>query len=327
MADLSSTFLGIPIANPLVVGASSLTATLSGIRKAEENGAGAIVLKSLFEEQILPGIRSQEAGLDTYAHPEARDYLEQMGMTLGAMEYLDFMAQAASQCQVPLVASINCASPGMWQDFAAKLQAAGARGIELNIGILPVNPAESSQEIEDRVVAVVRSVRSATSLPLGVKLGNSWTNLPNLARRLCELKIQGLVLFNRFYQLDINPETQTLKPGIVFSSPQDYYPALRWIALSYKKLPAELIAAGGVHESASLIKLILAGASSVQVCSALYKHGYQFLRTLNTDLAQWMDNKGHADLAGFRGRLSSQDSPDPQAYERLQYIKALTGVY
>lgn len=330
MPDITSTFLGIPIQSPLILGASSLSSNLSSLNKAKESPLGALVLKSLFEEQILASAGNISSNLDEYAHPEAREYIESASYTLGTQEYLKLLEQASANSSVPVIASVNCLGKENWTRFTQSLYNAGAKGLELNIARLPLNPEQGSQEIEDEIVDIVRTVKATSPLPLGIKLGAHYTNISRLVDALSKEKIQALVLFNRFYQMDINIQELKLKPGIALSNPQDFYSSLRWISLlsGRKALEnLELIASGGIHSAESLIKLLLAGAQAAEICSVLYKEGFEVIEKILEDLKTWMSSKNFSSLADFRGTLSQKQSEKPEDYERLQYIKALTGLY
>lgn len=321
MADISTEFMGIPVTSPVILGASSLSSTLAGIRKAEAAGAGAVVLKSLFEEQLRSEIVKDEESLETYAHPEARAYLEGLGMETGTLPYLRYLEEAAGSVSIPVIASINAVQPGAWSRFASQLSAAGAKGLELNIGVA----RNSTVSPEDRVRSIVREVRRSTDIPLGVKLSPSFQDLGGLAKDLSGMGVSTLVLFNRHYQLDIDLASLSLRPGVVFSTGQEYHETLRGVALlAGAGMP--LCASGGIHDWQTLAKMILAGASAVQVCSVVYRNGHGVIQTLNEGLSRWMDGHGFKDLASCRGRLAASQAADGP-WDRFQYIKALTHIY
>lgn len=327
MVDLSSSFAGVKIRNPLIVSSSSLTGTISGLRKAADNGAGAVVLKSLFEEQIATGIDRQSADLDPNAHSEALDYLQEMGMHVGGNEYLDLLAEAKKTVDIPIFASVNCVDLNWWSEFAGQFQSVGADGLELNIGLMPHSPTESAAVIEERIYAIVELVRKQTTLPLVVKLGSAFTNVASVCAGLVRRGVKGVVLFNRFYQLDINLDSLQLQPGVVFSNPQDYYASLRWISLLHCELDVDFAAATGIHDAPAALRCILAGAPAVQICSTVYKNGYGVIRRMLEEMEGWMKSKNYSSIGDFRGLLCQKESEKPAEYERLQYIKALTGIY
>ncbi len=324
MADLRTTYLGIPVRNPIVVGASGLVSTPQGVKKAAEAGAGAVVLKSLFEEQLRSDI-STPGEVAARAHPEVEAYMK-MGMHAGAGEYLALIRNAKSEADIPVIASVNCVGSLWWTEFAQQIGSSGADALELNISFLSTSPDETGSSVEDRVVQIVRSAKAASGLPVSVKLGLGFTNLLNLASRLSSSGASGIVLFNRFFRMDIDLETLKLVPGPSHSKPDDYHESLRWISLLYGRVPCDLVGSTGVHDAQAALRLVLAGARAFQVCSAVYKQGFGVLRKILDGMEAWMDGEKASGLEEIRGRLSRFNSRDPGDFERLQYIKALTGI-
>lgn len=327
MADLGARYLGLALANPLVVAASGLTSTVSGLRKAAEAGVGAVVLKSLFEEQLAAELEPAAAALEAGAHSEAADFLSGAGWIEGASEYLKLIRDAkAAAFGIPVIASVNCRGASAWTSFAARIEEAGADALELNVAFMPVSAEERGSEVEERVLGILRSVRAATSLPLAVKLGSSYTNLANLAASLARSGASALVLFNRFYRFDVDLDAIALAPGPLRSSPSDYHESLRWISILYDRVGCDLAAGTGVHDAGAALKLVLAGASAVQLCSALYQRGWGVVREIVSGMGAWLDERGEPSLAGVRGRLCQWRAERPEDYLRIQYIKALTGI-
>ena len=325
MADLSVRYLGIPLRSPIVVSSSSLTQNVQGIKKCADAGAGAVVLKSLFEEQIEAEMN--QPGVSETLHPEAEDYFQEMGKYLGTTEYLKLIEDAKKNVSIPVFASLNCISDSWWFRYAQEIESAGADGLELNIALLPRDLAETSEEIEARTVEIVKKIHAATSLPLAVKIGPYYTSLPRMAERLKKAGASALVLFNRFYQMDIDIDGLKLAPGYQFSSPIELYTSLRWISiLSGQIEECDFSASTGVHDGKSVIKQILAGATTVQVCSILFKKGFDEIRSMHEFMETWMANHGFISITDFRGKLTQVESAEPEAYERLQYVKALTGI-
>lgn len=325
MANLSTVYAGLRLRNPIIVSSSSLTGSVDGIRKAADNGAGAVVVKSLFEEQIASAAdKARSAG--GAGHAEADDYLQRMGMHVGSGEYLALVKQAKQAVDIPVVASINCLGAEWWGEFSRQLQDSGADGLELNIAFLPTDPRQESAEIEKRVFAIVEQVAATCKLPLTVKIGAQFTNIAGMCHGLARRGAKGIVLFNRFYQVDINLDSLQLKPGVVFSGPQDYYPSLRWVSLLHGEVKADLAAATGVHDASAALRCLLAGAGAVQICSTVYRNGYAVIKQILQDMETWMKAHGVARAADLRGRLSQSASESPWEHERLQYIKALTGI-
>lgn len=327
MADLCVRYLGLELANPLVVAASGLTATVSGLCKAREAGAGAVVLKSLFEEQLAAELGPAAAALDAGAHPEAAAFLARAGWTEGAAEYLRLIREAKAQAgDMPVIASVNCRGASAWAEFAGRIEEAGADALELNIAFMPFSVEQRGADIEERVLEVLRTVRAATRLPLAVKLGPGYTNIANLARSLAASGALALVLFNRFYRLDVDLDSLALTAGPPRSSPIDYHESLRWISVLYDRVGCDLAAGTGVHDAETALKLVLAGASAVQLCSVLYERGWPALRRIRDGMEAWLEDRGEPSLAGIKGRLCQWRSTRPEDYLRIQYIQALTGI-
>ena len=329
MADMSSRYLGMTLRNPLIVGASSLTLDLQAVKRCEEAGAGGVVLKSLFEEQIALDNQGLDQSLQgaTQWHSEVFEYMEaDIGMRYGAREYLDIIRACSEEVAIPVIASINCVSAGLWQDFASQIEAAGARALELNVAIMPVDFAVTSEEVDRRYIEIVTAARAAVSIPIAVKLPPNCSSLPNLLRRLRQAGADGFVLFNRFYRPSIDIEALKITGGEQWSTSAELSPALRWIALLSGRLDADIAATCGVHTGADMARALLAGAKAVQVASALYRNGLEHIRVMLDELEAWMDRKGFADLGEVIGRLSREESDDAGTYERFQYIKGLVGI-
>ena len=325
MADLSTHCMGLQLANPLVVASCGFGKTLKGIRSCAEAGAGAIVLKSLFEEQI----RTETAGLEHQSwlsgHAEAFDYVRRMGMALGPKEYLKLIEEAKKAVPIPIIASLNCISAEWWIEYAQQVELAGADALELNASILPSDADRQPDEVEDLYYEILDEVKSRVTIPVALKIGPYFTSLANFSRTLDERGISALVLFNRFYQLDIDVEAMELSSGYQFSSPSELGQTLRWIALLAGRLDCDLVASTGVHDGAGVIKLLLAGASAVQLCSTLYLNGLEQIGRILEEIERWMKQHYFSSLEEFKGTLSQDTSNRPELYERLQYIKAMAG--
>jgi dihydroorotate dehydrogenase (fumarate) len=326
MVDLSVEYLGIKLANPLIVSSSSLTNSPEKVLRCQQAGAGAVVLKSLFEEQIEARTRDLEEQSWPYPHPEAFDYLRQTGMRMGEEEYLELIKEAKNKADIPVIASLNCITPRWWNDTAREIEAAGADALELNVALMPADPGLSAADIEKVYVRIVDNVHRVCALPLAVKIGPYFTSLPRFAEELRRAGASALVLFNRFYQLDIDIEKPALVPGYHLSSPEEIYLPLRWIAVLAGRVGCDLAASTGVHDAAGAIKQLLAGAAAVQVCSHLYMKGMERLAAMLTDIGGWMEKHGYSTVRDFRGLMSREQSKQPAYYERLQYIKALVGL-
>ena len=326
MPDLSTTYLGLPLAHPVVASASPLGGSLDGVRALEDGGAAAIVLPSLFEEQIIRDnesfARYSAAGSESFA--ESLSYFPAVpGASVGPEEYLSLIAGARAAVGVPVIASLNGASERGWVDFATRLEAAGAHAIELNIFYLPVAAEATGREVEDRYVRVVRAVRSAITIPLAVKLSPYFSAFGEMAGRLVDAGANGLVLFNRFYQPDFDLDKLEVVADLELSTPLEIRLPLLWIAVLCSRLQASLAATSGVHSSAEVVKYLLAGADAVMTTSALLRNGAAHLRLLVDGLAGWMEDQGYASVAQMRGAMSQHNVADPEAFERANYVRIL----
>jgi dihydroorotate dehydrogenase (fumarate) len=326
MADLSITYMGLELRNPLIVSSSSLTNTVDKIKRCEDSGAGAVVLKSLFEEQIEAQTEAIEDESWPYPHPEAFDYVRQMGMRLGQEEYLQLIANAKKAVSIPVIASLNCITPKWWNNYALEIAKAGADAIELNIAILPTDPEHTAEEIEKAYVRIVQGVARKVELPVAAKIGPYFTSLPQITRAVRDAGVSALVLFNRFYQMDIDIKKLQLKPGYHLSSPDEIYLPLRWISILSTQVGCELAASTGIHDGEGIIKQLLAGAQAVQVCSNLYQKGMERIEVMLGELGDWMDKQGYKTIEEFRGKMCMELSEKPEYYERLQYIQVFVGL-
>ncbi len=305
--------------NPVVVSSSGLTDSADKIRKLEEAGAGAVVLKSLFEEQILfeTGRLSEQS-----TYPEADDYLRHYTRNNSIDAYLDLIEKAVKGSSIPVFASINCISGSEWVDFASKIEEAGANGLELNVYFLPSAKERASQDVERLYLDIAEKVKKRVDIPVVMKLGPHFTNLVQMVDFLYHRGVDGVVLFNRFYSPDINIRDLKMTASEVFSSPSDLRQSLRWVAIVSAQVERMDIAAStGVHDGEALIKQLLAGAGAVQVCSSIYRHGPAHITRMLGELVKWMEDKGYGELEAFRGKLSYGNIPDPMVYERSQFMK------
>jgi dihydroorotate dehydrogenase (fumarate) len=319
MADLSTDYVGLKLRNPLIVSSSGLTDSVEKIKNLENAGAGAVVLKSLFEEQIL-----FEAGhLSQFSdYPEADDYIQNYTRTNHVDQYLDLIEQASAAVSIPVMASINCVSASEWTDFAGKIEEAGAAALELNVYFLPASKETGSQAFEKLYLDIAEKVRRQIRIPVIMKLGMHFTHPVSLVDGLYHRGVDGVVLFNRFYSPDINIRDLKMTSSDVFSSPTDLRFSLRWVAIVSAMVDQVHIAGStGVHDGSAMVKLILAGARTVQVCSAIYKHGSSVIGTFLQDLNGWMEQQGFAAPDAFRGHMNYSNLPEPQVYERSQFMK------
>jgi len=323
--NLKTTFLGLPVDNPFIVASSGLTNSADSVKKCADHGAGAVVLKSLFEEQIVADKKTLLQHDDMYFwYPEAIKYVDNFSKEQGIQEYLHLIGKAKKAVKIPVVASINCVSPVEWPKFTRELKNAGADGIELNIFIPPTDLKLTGYKIEEAYLDIVREVRKETDLPIGVKVGYYFTNIYRELFKLSNLEISSLVLFNRYYRPDIDIEKLIVVSNNIYSSPVEITLALRWIALLSPKVRCELIGATGIHDYAGVVKNILAGATAVQLCTTLYKNGIEYLEVLRKDLEKWMAAKGYNNLNDFRGLIAKKEE-NSAAFERVQFMKKTMG--
>lgn len=326
MADLKTKYMGLSLENPFVVASCSLTKTVEGVRRCADAGAGAVVLKSIFEEQIRAETKDTIPDTWFHWHPEAYDFIDNMVMELGPRQYLDLIEKAKAGVSVPVIASLHCLTPSWWIDYALQIQEAGADALELNIAAMPSDPNRDPAEIERRYVEILKDVLSQLKIPVAVKIGPQFTSVARIARELDRAGASALVLFNRLYRIDFDIQTMKVVSGMRFSTPDEISTSLRWVALLSGRLKCDLAASTGVHDGAGAIKQILAGAAVIQLCSTLYLGGLERLAAVRTEVESWMKEKGFDSVDRFRGRMSRLASKEPELYERLQYIKVLTGV-
>ncbi len=326
MKNLSVNYLGLKLKNPIIVGSCGLTHSVAKIRELAENNAGAVVLKSLFEEQIQAELASNMASYNT-DYPEAADYVREYTRGSAVQEYIALISEAKKAVDIPVIASINCVSNAEWVSFAKSVERAGADALELNIALLSSNPRMTCQENENLYFNILGKVSSTLSIPIALKLSKYSSSLANLVARLSwKSKVGGFVLFNRFFNPDVDIDRLTVKSADIFSTPEDNDDTLRWIALLSGMIEKDLVASTGIHDSSSLIKQLLVGATAVQVVSTLYKNGSGQINTLLDGLEKWMEEKSYNSIEDFRGKLSYQQAENPAAFERIQFMKYYGGI-
>ncbi len=324
--DLTTTYLGLKLKNPIVPSASPLSHTLDGMKRMEDAGASAIVMYSLFEEQLthesaeLNHYLSQ--GTESFAEalsyfPEAEEY------NLGPDEYLELIRSAKKSLGIPVIGSLNGVSTGGWISFAKRIEEAGADAIELNVYYIAADPKLSSQEVEERYLEVLRAVKGTVRIPVAMKLGPHFSSFSAFAKRLDHEGVNGLVLFNRFYQPDIDLEALEVTPNVVLSTPHDIRLPLRWIAILFGHIKANLAATSGIHTAEDVLKMLMAGADVTMMCSALLKHGPSRITEVLNDLTRWMTEHEYASVKQMRGSMSQKSVADPAAFERANYMKSL----
>lgn len=326
MKDLSTTYLGLDLKNPLIVGSCGFTNSVDKIEELAQNGAGAIVLKSLFEEQILADL---SANLEDYAtdYPGATDYVREYTRGNEVEAYLKLIAGAKKKVDVPVIASINCVSAKEWTSFAKSVENEGADAIELNVSLLPSNPNQTSDQNEKQYVDIVSAVSDMVSIPVALKMSHYSAALANLIQKLSWTdKIAGFVLFNRYYSPDIDVEKMVVKSSDLLSNPAEGTQPLRWIALLSGIIEKDLVASTGIHDHEAVIKQLLAGAAAVQIVSTVYKNGMGQIATILEGLEKWMDEKSFDTIGDFRGKLSNEKAADPAVFERTQFMKYYGGL-
>ncbi|HBG21514.1 MAG TPA: diguanylate cyclase [Desulfobulbaceae bacterium] len=326
MNDLSTKYLGLDLKNPLIVGSCGFTNSVDKIKELADHNAAAVVLKSLFEEQIQAEL---SANLESYTadYPEAMDYIRAYTRGNEVESYLKLIAGAKKAVDIPVIASINCVSASEWVSFAKSVEQEGADAIELNVSLLPSDPRMTSAENEKKYLEIIDSVSSMVSIPLTLKMSRYSASLANLIKKLALTnKIAGFVLFNRYYSPDIDVEKMVVKSADVLSSPSEGCGPLRWIALMSGQIDKDLVAATGIHDSEGVIKQLLAGATAVQIVSALYKHGFAQIPAMLKGLDEWMTKKSFTELAQFRGQLSYEKAKNPAVFERTQFMKYYGGL-
>jgi len=323
--NLDTTYLGLPLASPLVASASPLSSSIDGIQKLEEAGASAVVLFSLFEEQLErdpQGLLQRLSAGGGYAETLSM-YSESERLRMGPVGYLEHVRKAKAKVQIPVIASINGTDPEKWRDYPRLLQEAGADAIELNLYAVPTDPDQSSAQVEDRYVALTETVVNAVDLPVSVKLSPFFSSLPHVARRLANAGARGLVLFNRFYQPDIDLDAEQVRPRLTLSDSYEVLPRIRWIAILHGQNPVDLAASGGVHDAADCLKLIKVGAAATQLCSTLLEHGLGRIKSIESGLRSWLMAHDYQSLVDLRGSSTYANVEDRDAFERAQYLKTL----
>lgn len=324
--SLTTHYLGLTLAHPFMPGASPLVDDLDMVRRLEDAGSSAIVMHSLFEEQIAreqyATIYHMELYADSFAEvhsyfPQAHDF------KLGPEQYLEHIRKIKGHVDIPVIASLNGTTSGGWTKYAKLIQQAGADALELNIYYMPTDPSETTAAVEKRVTDVLAAVKSSVTIPVAVKLSPFYSALPSLAANLADQGADGLVLFNRFYQPDIDLDTLEVVPKVNLSTSQELLLRLRWLSILSSQLRISLACSGGVHEASDAVKAVMCGASSVQIVSAILKHGPGALTTIKDEFTQWMEKHEYDSLVQLQGSMNMSRCPDPTAFERANYMRTL----
>lgn len=323
MTDLKTGYLGLELKNPIIVGSCGLTNSVENIKKLEDNGAGAVVLKSIFEEQIAMEVGSFDTG--TLKHTEGYDYISEYTKQHNLDKYIKLIKEANEKISIPVIASINCISSGEWASFAETIQSAGADAIELNIFILPVDFKNEGENIEKIYFDIIKKVEKKLNIPVSIKISSYFSGLANMIFNLSLTCASGIVLFNRFYSPDIDIDKLKVVSAGIYSSQSENSMPLRWIGLLSDQVKCDLVSSTGVHTGKDVIKNILVGAKAVQVVTTIYKNGPQYIKTMISDIEDWMNEHNYSSPDEFRGKLSQEKLKDPLVYERVQFMKYFAG--
>jgi dihydroorotate dehydrogenase (fumarate) len=327
MANLTVSYMGLTLRNPIIAASSGLTNTIADIKEFEEKGAGAIVLKSIFEEEIRRELEKDLNKMNraNFLYPETMDYYDTYASDDSLTNYLKLITEAKQTVNIPIIASINCVTAEKWPYYAQNLQDAGADALELNVFVMPSDLTKSAEENEKVYFDIVKEVKKHVKIPVALKISYYSANLAAFIQKLSKSGIDGLVLFNRFYSPDIDINNYEVLSTNVFSTPAELSISLRWIAIMSGRVGCDLGATTGIHDGAGVIKQLLAGATVVQVASSFYKNGKGQLTTMLDDLTEWMNQKGFKTIDEFRGKMSKEKSTNPAAYERMQFMKYFAG--
>lgn len=327
MVNLETTYMGLKLKNPLIVGSSGLTNSVENIKEIARFGAGAVVLKSLFEEQINNAASmTLSKHLEANSYPEAEDYIRNYTRENDVAAYLDLIEKSKQAVDIPVIASINCISNSEWVNFAKLIEKAGADALELNVFVLPSDPNVDAAKNESLYFDIAERITQVVNIPVAMKISYYFSSLAQTVIKLSWTGIKGIVLFNKFYSPDIDIEHLEIKSSNVFSNPSDITTSLRWVAMLSSRVHSDLAASTGVHDGNGLIKQLLAGAKAVQVASVLYKKGFQEIETMLDTLAGWMERKNFSNIADFVGKMSVEEAKNPAAYERVQFMKHFSGI-
>lgn len=325
--NLSTTYLGLKLKNPIIVSSCGLTNSIENLIRIEQAGAAAVVLKSLFEEQIMfetdKLLNESESG---YYYPEAEDYIVNYSKQNSLENYLNFIKQAKASISIPIIASINCVSSSEWTSFAKRIQEAGADALELNIFILPSDDEVEPEDNEKVYFDIIKEVRKNTNIPLSIKIGQHFSGLAKTAVKLSWEGIDGIVLFNRFFSPDIDITEMKLISANVFSSEEEYTNVLRWTAILSSKVHCDIAATTGIHSGETAFKLLLAGAKTVEIASVLYKNGIEYISVMLKDIEDIMYNDGHLNIRDIIGKMSYKKVEKPGSFLRVQFMKFFAGI-
>ncbi len=325
MEKLTTSYLGLNLNSPLILSSSGLTKKMSNLQIAEESGAGAIVLKSIFEEQITH--ETNVAMEQSIEYPEAADYIRNYSKHNSINDYINFIKEAKSSVKIPIIASINCTTDAEWPEFTKKIEDAGADALELNMNVSPFDANISSQDIENKYFNIFEQVRNNTDLNIACKISKNFTALPHFIKQLNMRGAKTFVLFNRFFEPMINIHKEEIASSSILSDEKELKASLRWVAIIKGLMPdVEISASTGVHNANGVIQQILAGADTVQLCSVFYRKGVKELKNIKDELVNWMDKKSYNSIDDFKAKLSYKNIDNPNMYERFQFIKHFANI-
>ncbi len=324
MGNLTTNYLGLKLKSPLLVSSSGLTSTIENLKEAEAAGAGAVVLKSLFEEQIIYHINTMQV---SSGYPEADDYISYYTKSHSVDEYLSLIKNAKKNLSIPVIPSINCFSSKEWTNFARNIADSGADALEINVFFMPVNRKQSASDAEKVYFELIDNIKASVSIPVAFKIGSRFSNILYIIDQFYMRGVEGVVMFNRFYEPDIDIKKMSIIPASVFSSSGDRRYVLRWVAMaSALDIKIDISASTGVHSGDDAVRYLLAGADTVQVCSVLYQKGIPFLKVMNQQIKDWMIKNNFKSIDDFRGKLNWANYEKPTVFERTQFMKYFSSV-
>jgi dihydroorotate dehydrogenase (fumarate) len=326
--DIRSNYLGLPLSSPIVAGSCGITGTVDNVQRLEDAGVGAVVLKSLFEEEIVAEMDGARTRMERpgFAFPETAEMEGYIDEDDGMTSYLKLVSDAKAHADIPIIASVNCFSAGRWTSFAELVERAGADALELNVFLMPSDARANDPHLfEQTYFDIVQAVQDQIQIPVAIKVSYHFTLLARMLKSLSETGIAGIVMFNRFFHPDFDLDSLEIVPANVLSSPELLYLSLRWVAIMRGNVGCDIAASTGVHDGDAVIKQLLAGADAVQVASVLYRSGFDTIGEMNDRLRRWMDDHGYAGLGDFRGRLSQATVTDPAMFDRVQFVRNYRG--
>ena len=325
MPDISTTYMGLPLRSPIIASSSTLTASVENIKALAEGGAGAVVLKSLFEEEIVLELEKNMKKMlsENHLYPETMDFYDNYDAEDILTNYLKLIRESKAAVDIPVIASVNCMTPNDWTYFARSIQDAGADAIELNVFTVP-SPEDKVIDHEKNYVDILKAVKNEVSIPVSLKIGKYFSNVSRIIKELSDEGADAVVLFNRFFSPDIDVDNMTLISSNVYSDPSEYILPLRWIALTSGIVDCDLSATTGIHDGKTVAKMLLAGAKTVQLATILYKKGFDHLNVITYELEQWMQKHGFETLDDFRGKFSQKNISNPAGFLRFQFMKHIS---